>query len=498
MPPVPTRKPVSKACDACRKRKIKCDGCQPCAGCAGASLACTFNLPRGQGGARATVLDQLRAIPSSNIASKTAARSSSLSIEPASPVSANCSLVERCMDVYITHVYPVVPILDVSLIEAQVARQEISPPSRQFVQAFCAYVSNFGRMIPSSGDRHEPNFTEESGRRLLDATIHSQRPLTGPRPISISVYTSFFLYGACAGLGAYQEAWYFLREATTCFLMVKPSVDSCDWYDEKTQRSLFWILVVSERSHAIRKNRPITLSIFETSLLLDGPREQGLQYLASVFRPFDEVFFSVWNGATQSCSKEWLLQLEYDVRTALPPELDLCHEEIANLRISQCWLQIKLWELFPRYGFLSSESEHDCLTFGYPLMIATSFTTIARSLPVSSLKVHGVGMTEKVFDIACALVDVLPFLSQPSLQSQLSHTDSLTQMLSVLVQLPGGNTKFVPLIMAKVHELLPDLVRDLLAAVDMPFETLNHPMSPNTRFLYEEEVGRGLYTDLRR
>lgn len=247
MPPVPTRKPVSKACDACRRRKIRCDGCQPCAGCAGAGLACTFNLPRGQGGAKATVLDQLRATPLSDAAPTTTARTSSLSIEPVSPISANSSLVERCIDVYITHVYPVVPILDVSLIEAQVARQEILPPSRQFVQAFCAYVSNFGRMIPRSGDRHELNFTEELGRRLLDATIHSQIPLTGPRPIPLSIYTAFLLYGACAGLGAYQEAWYFLREATTCFLMVKASLDPCDWYDEKTQRRLFWILVISER-----------------------------------------------------------------------------------------------------------------------------------------------------------------------------------------------------------------------------------------------------------
>jgi len=247
MPPTPTRKPVSKACDACRRRKVRCNGCQPCAGCAGAGLACTFNLPRGQGGAKATVLDQLRAIAMSDEASATTARSSSLSIEPVGLISANSGLVERCMDVYITHVYPVVPILDLPLIEAQVARQEISPPSRQFVQAFCAYVGNFGRMIPSSGDMHELKFTEEFGRRLLDATIHSQIPLTGPRPTPLSVYTSFFLYGACAGLGAYQEAWYFLREATTCFLMVKPSLDPCDWYDEKTQRRLYWILVISER-----------------------------------------------------------------------------------------------------------------------------------------------------------------------------------------------------------------------------------------------------------
>jgi SP family general alpha glucoside:H+ symporter-like MFS transporter len=103
-----------------------------------------------------------------------------------------------------------------------------------------------------------------------------------------------------------------------------------------------------------------------------------------------------------------------------------------------------------------------------------------------------------VFDIACALVDVLPFLTIPSLPVVAGPTDTLIHMLSVLVQQPGGNPKFVPLLMAKTHELLPDLVQDLLEAVEMPFSSFNSPMSPDTRFLYEEEVGRGLYTDLRK
>jgi SP family general alpha glucoside:H+ symporter-like MFS transporter len=52
--------------------------------------------------------------------------------------------------------------------------------------------------------------------------------------------------------------------------------------------------------------------------------------------------------------------------------------------------------------------------------------------------------------------------------------------------------------MAKIHELLPDLAQKLCEATGMPFMALNNPMSPETRFTYEEEVGRGLYTDLRR
>jgi SP family general alpha glucoside:H+ symporter-like MFS transporter len=71
-------------------------------------------------------------------------------------------------------------------------------------------------------------------------------------------------------------------------------------------------------------------------------------------------------------------------------------------------------------------------------------------------------------------------------------------MVSLLVKLPGGTTKFAPLLMAKIHELLPDLAQKLCETIGMPSIALNNPMSPDTRFAYEEEVGRGLYTDLRR
>ena len=100
--------------------------------------------------------------------------------------------------------------------------------------------------------------------------------------------------------------------------------------------------------------------------------------------------------------------------------------------------------------------------------------------------------TEKVFDIACASVDVMPFVSKQS------SVDPLVEILSLILQLPGGNTKFVPLLMAKINELLPDLPQKLCQAVEIPFMSFSNPMSPDTRFAYDEEVGRGLYMDLRR
>jgi SP family general alpha glucoside:H+ symporter-like MFS transporter len=68
----------------------------------------------------------------------------------------------------------------------------------------------------------------------------------------------------------------------------------------------------------------------------------------------------------------------------------------------------------------------------------------------------------------------------------------------LIAKLPGGSSKFIPLLLAKVNELLPDLLGHICEALQMPIHNINNPMSPDTRFVYEEEVGRGLHADLRR
>lgn len=186
---------------------------------------------------------------------------------------------------------------------------------------------------------------------------------------------------------------------------------------------------------------------------------------------------------------------------------------MANLRISQLWVRTKLWELFPRFGFLSTESVYECLTFRYPVAVAAELSILAIKLPIASLQVHGVGMvscilfrvwlqltsqTEKVFDIACAVADVLPFIDVSTSQMELGPVDYLTQVVSLLIKLPCGSSKFAPLLFAKINELRPELVHTLSAATQVSLTNLSDPMSPDTRFVYEEEVGRGLYADLRR
>lgn len=218
-----------------------------------ATLACTYDLPRGLGGnrgARATVLNQLRARPHTDGTQISVVLNASPSPDTQSTTLAAPGTLSNYdfnayIDVYLDQIYPAVPLLGSTLLRNQASQVDTSPISRQFILAFCAYVVNFGKLSDISKYPSPISINDESGKHHLDAAMSVQdlRRVTKPNPLS--VYTSFFLYGAWAGQGNYDQAWYYLREATTLFTILKPQFD--ENYDEEAHRRLFWVMLISER-----------------------------------------------------------------------------------------------------------------------------------------------------------------------------------------------------------------------------------------------------------
>lgn len=245
-----TRKPISKACDACRRRKIACSRTQPCPGCVSANLACTFDLPRGQGGnrgVRATVLNAIRADqPQDGVANYSQIASGTSPDEAAFTNTTTAELsksnIDACIEAYEGIIYPAVPLLNGKVLRAEAAQAALSPISHQLIVAFCAYVANYGKI---TGPLVPRSFDDNSGSRFLQAAVSAQDLDRVMQPTPRSVYISFFLYGAHAGQGDYRQAWFYLREATTLFTMLRDEPQ--EWYDEEARRRLFWILVISER-----------------------------------------------------------------------------------------------------------------------------------------------------------------------------------------------------------------------------------------------------------
>lgn len=75
---------------------------------------------------------------------------------------------------------------------------------------------------------------------------------------------------------------------------------------------------------------------------------------------------------------------------------------------------------------------------------------------------------EKLFDVACSLTDVLSLLPSPSDPFVLGPRDYLTQFLTLLSTLRNGDSRFLPLLLQKVHDVLPRLASPMLQNVPEP------------------------------
>src|SRR3569833_22320 len=80
---------------------------------------------------------------------------------------------------------------------------------------------------------------------------------------------------------------------------------------------------------------------------------------------------------------------------------------------------------------------------------------------------------EKLLNITANLTDVLPFQPASRVSYQVGPRESLTQILNFLAVVRNGDHRFMPLLLSKVHEVLPRLINPVLlnapeTAVPMP------------------------------
>jgi hypothetical protein len=118
----------------------------------------------------------------------------------------------------------------------------------------------------------------------------------------------------------------------------------------------------------------------------------GFRCLVNLYLPFDEAFLAQWNGTSATCSIESLVRLEERIRSAVPADLGLPDILMADLRVSQQWLRIMIWQLSTTAGFLSTKPTHECMDFRYPLLIAQDLCFATWKLSKQGMETHGIGL----------------------------------------------------------------------------------------------------------
>jgi len=292
--------------------------------------------------------------------------------------------------------------------------------------------------------------------KMLQAAMRSRMYTFGENLTVVAVVASFFMFAALFGMGHQNAAWLRLRETVECGKLIglhRPDTYRFLDRDEKGQRfRLFLILSVTERGYALQRNHYISFTgqhlskmdgIYReieasatsqiSSILVHDDKDvtamRGLLQLMKLFDSVDEDVITCWNRSCSvshgTCTKLTTAQVQrvYNaISSAMPstprgvvPDQNssngsasapqpsnstLNDPQWADCFVLQQWLLIRLWVSCLTHDLLDESSSLHFIKPSFAISVATNVWNGCRKLETSVLEVHGIGMIERLFDVA--------------------------------------------------------------------------------------------------
>ncbi|KAH7152807.1 C6 zinc finger domain-containing protein [Dactylonectria macrodidyma] len=476
---------VKRACDACHRRKVKCDGINPCRNCSAAQLSCTYNaIPQKKGpkGSRAKVISELRETQrQTSLSAKVQNRINGIACSPSNsgltptPGLLTADLVKQCMDFFFDNLYPQLPILDRRQLEHQMPFMEQNRDSYCLFASLCAYIMLQPGMTMPANDPFNldmnPGATLVSSQLLLEEALRVRKGYEYQDSINLNVLaTNFFIFGCYYGMELHDKAWYYLREATTMIHMAGINKEEhymqLDASEATRRRRLFWLYLVIERAYAVQRHRPLTLqATLRPPAIGDDPTDplahqlEGFIMLVNLYRPFDDVFTATWNKARRHLSAQHITGLQKQLNGIV--QSYLCQDaNLTDLRTNQQWLKNTSWQL--NNGTINGNGD-DSISFQYPMdMTRELLMNMASQFPSQGMELLNSGLIEKLIETCFAMTDLLAIQPPSRDPFAVGPREHLNQILSIVAVTRNGDYRFLPLLLTKVTEVLPRLANPML------------------------------------
>ncbi|KAI1339073.1 hypothetical protein F5Y15DRAFT_384722 [Xylariaceae sp. FL0016] len=468
---------VKRACDACHRRKVKCDGINPCRNCSSAQLTCTYNaIPQKKGpkGSRAKVISELRETQrQTSLSAKVQSRLNGINSPPCgvaslapTPGLLASEMIKESIDFFFANMYPIMPILNRQRLEQQAMFMDQNLDTYCLVTSMSAFMMfQPGIGLPGADPllEHMPGANIVSGTLLMEEAIRVRKGFEYlDNPTLNSLCTSYFLFCSYYALEMHEKAWYHLREATTMLQMFGMAKEETylqyDNVEASRRRRLYWLLFVTERSYALQRGRPLTLhASINLPTMSDDPTDplahqlNGFLLLVNLFRPFDDTFLALWNKTRSECSPSYLSTLQKQLLDMAPAYMQ--HEP--DLRAVQQWLKTITWQLSLQNG--AQEQLFNQLDVSRDLLI-----NLTTQFQTQSTETLGVPLVAKLLEVSCALTDVLAVLPSSGDPFNPGPREQLNPLLQHVSILQNGNGHFLPLLLNKVHDILPRLSNPIL------------------------------------
>ena len=162
--------------------------------------------------------------------------------------------------------------------------------------------------------------------------------------------------------------------------------------------------------------------------------------------------------------------------TASPlPLSKLMDSQQADISVTQLWLLNRLWNLCLSHGLLRETSEQSELQYHYACEVGAMLLANCRLFSLPTMEIHGIGMIEKIYDVAIGIItamaastqitldtaseisanaSLLPTNHQPDGIETISAQEVLHALNRIIQNFRGGDHKYSSLFAAALNTIL--------------------------------------------
>lgn len=491
--PLPRRKIGSRACDACKIRKVRCSETPPCTRCASIGIECTFNkrqATRGPRSLRAKTLAEIRAFQETQGGGTAAAAAvhqaappperacgvqasgddgepKAATAERATPVSS--LIVRLCL--YNQRLFPVWPVLVVDDVIGSLLQNPADTETYALANAVCAAIIAQLK-LPFAGrtDDHDPATAASMAAECLRAKTSLRSSEDGPDMNLNMLRISFFqhIYHENMSPGG-SKSLLFLREAITIAQIMglhrKSTYVALPAEEQQMRRRILWLLFVTERGVAMLHKLPTILTWQASFPALDGQCEQDEAHILPAFKKLVDLFWTFDKGgafdlihADDSSDVQRSSRLDFLQRRLQEMSSDEYGDnevQKADIVVTKSWMQTVLWRA-------SVQASRTAIVHGQtalavqPYRIVNDFLSHISHYSKTALEAHGPTIELKIFEIASALTDALAAnldLLRTSAGMQARPVDMLIQLQRLLASSRGGNKTLLTLLCARIAKV---------------------------------------------
>ncbi|KAK5078978.1 hypothetical protein LTS08_003872 [Lithohypha guttulata] len=134
----------------------------------------------------------------------------------------------------------------------------------------------------------------------------------------------------------------------------------------------------------------------------------GFTQLCNLFSVLDDKFVEVWyQDDSESTPFQNIAAIQHELNQLDFMKTKMTDVQKADVLITHQWLRLIFWQASMRQGLINSSSIDEVFFYNYPIVIAKDLCRVMRGLQYDAIQVHGLGIFEKVFEVAYTLLDAL-------------------------------------------------------------------------------------------